>query len=63
MNLAEQYEQDRALTRTMVLATFERDSVPQELIDRYFETYDQESEIGLEIAKWLDTNREEAGDS
>lgn len=65
MNLVEQYKQDRELTRTMVLATFERDSVPQELIEEYFKHYDKESEVGEKIAEWLDANRpkEEAKDA
>ena len=61
--LVEQYKQDRTLTRTMVMATFERDSVPQDMIDRYFKSYDEETAIGTEIAEWLDNNREDNSDS
>lgn len=57
MSLVEQYKEDRKLTRTMVLATFERDSVPAELIEEYFNHYDKESEAGEKIAEWLDVNR------
>lgn len=63
MSLVDQYKEDRKLTRTMVLATFERDSVPQEMIDRYFKSYDEETEIGIEIAEWLDNNRKGSDDS
>ena len=63
MSLVDQYKEDRKLTRTMVLATFERDSVPQEMIDRYFKSYDEETEIGTQIAEWLDNNREDSSDS
>lgn len=61
--LVDQYTQDRKLTRTMVLATFERDSVPHEMIDRYFASYDEETAIGIEIAEWLDNARKEADGS
>ena len=63
MSLVNQYKEDRELTRTMVLATFERDSVPQEMIDRYFASYDEETSIGIEIAEWLDNNRKDTSDS
>ena len=63
MSLVDQYKEDRGLTRTMVLATFERDSVPQEMIDRYFKSYDEETEHGIIIAKWLDNNRKGSDDS
>ena len=56
-NLIDQYIEDRNITRTMVLATFERDNVPQEMIDEYFEAYDRETDIGKKIAAWLDANR------
>lgn len=57
MSLTDQYRDDRVLTRTMVEATFNRDSVPQELTAPYFECYDKETELGLKIAQWLETNR------
>jgi hypothetical protein len=63
MSLVEQYKEDRKLTRAMVLATFERDSVPQEMIDRYFASYDEETSIGIEIAEWLDNNRKDTSDT
>ncbi len=61
-NLEEQYKEDRKLTLAMVLATFERDSVPQGYIDRYVKCYDAETAVGLEIAEWLDNNREPNAD-
>ena len=62
-NLVEQYKEDRKLTLAMVLATFERDSVPQGYIDRYVKCYDAETAVGLEIAEWLDNHRKEEDDS
>lgn len=59
MSLAEQYTEDRTLTKTMVEATFRRDNVPEDLITEYFECYDRETELGLKIAQWLDENRPE----
>tara|TARA_B100000073_G_scaffold283753_1_gene244868 strand:+ start:308 stop:499 length:192 start_codon:yes stop_codon:yes gene_type:complete len=61
-NLEEQYKEDRKLTLAMVLATFERDSVPQGYIDRYVKCYDAETAVGLEIAEWLDNSREPNAD-
>ena len=58
-NLVEQYTEDRTLTKTMVEATFRRDEVPEELLSKYFECYDEETAIGLQIAEWLDNNRTE----
>lgn len=57
--LVDQYIEDRALTKTMVEATFRRDNVPEDLISEYFECYDRETELGLKIAQWLDDNRPE----
>ena len=57
--LAEQYTEDRTLTKTMVEATFRRDNVPEDLITEYFECYDRETQLGLKIAQWLDDNRPE----
>lgn len=59
MSLAEQYTEDRTLTKTMVEATFRRDNVPEDLISEYFECYDRETQLGLKIAQWLDENRPE----
>ena len=59
-NLVDQYKEDRKLTKAMVLSTFERDSVPQELIDKYFECYEAETVAGLKIAEWLDNARKES---
>ena len=57
--LVTQYKDDRKMTKTMVEATFRRDEVPSELIAKYFECYDEETAIGLQIAEWLDNNRTE----
>ena len=63
MSLVDQYKEDRAVTKTMVMATFERDAVPQEMIGRYFASYDEETAVGIEIAEWLDNARKEADGS
>ena len=60
--LADLYKVDRERTRILVLGTFERDSVPQDMIDRYFKCYDEETVEGLAIAKWLDDNRDKSAD-
>ena len=57
MNLVEEYKNDRKITKVMVRSTFERDNVPEELIEPYFEAYDLETEHGIKIAEWLDSNR------
>ena len=57
MSLIQQYKDDRKLTKVMVRSTFERDNVPEELIEPYFEAYDTETELGIKIAEWLDSNR------
>jgi len=56
-NLVELYTEDRNVTKAMVEATFIRDNVPTDLITAYFDCYDQETELGLKIAQWLDDNR------
>ena len=62
MKLVEQYKEDREHTRSLMLATLERDSVPQEMIADFLECYDAETKVGHKIAEWLDANRDSSAD-
>jgi hypothetical protein len=55
--LVDNHKTDRKEVRDMILKTFERDQVPQDLVNKYLAAYDAQTDIGEQVARWLDENR------